>query len=259
MAEQRPRPPQPAFSQHSSGKPRRIALSDHLFPRGLNNPSYNTHPPGSSSQSARHRPSAISPPAFLFRTALVVRATEGGGGEWDGAESRRAPPSPAESIPAPNRGTSFIPSSPLLSRGSFPIVNRIAYLWKVSRQAGLAATMAIKKLCCLLAAVSSVSAFISAPIARGQHPLSWTSPPPTSRSGFKCDLPPVLDPAEDGLPSAKELFSSKKALHRQIRRHQAIVRVPSICFDDLGSFEEDERWAPFYTLHHVLAETYPAV
>ncbi|GAB0137286.1 hypothetical protein EsDP_00005558 [Epichloe bromicola] len=117
--------------------------------------------------------------------------------------------------------------------------------------------MAIKKLY-LLAAVSSVSAFVSAPIVPGQHPLSWTSPP-TSRSGFKCDLPPVLDPAKDGLPSAKELFSSKKALHRQIRRHQAIVRVPSICFDDLGSFDEDKRWGPFYTLHHVLAETYPVV
>ncbi|KAK2612768.1 hypothetical protein QQS21_001219 [Conoideocrella luteorostrata] len=121
--------------------------------------------------------------------------------------------------------------------------------------------MSIKKLS-LLAAVSYVSAFVSVPIAgQQQHPLSWTPARtgPGSGSNFKCDLPPVLDPTKDGLPSAKELFSSKKALHEQIKRHQAVVRVPSICYDDLGSFDKDKRWEPFYELHDVLAETYPVV
>lgn len=109
----------------------------------------------------------------------------------------------------------------------------------------------------LLAAVSSVSAFVSSPIIGNQHPLSWPFGP--SKSNFQCDLSPVLDPSKDGLPSAKELFSSKAALNKQVKRHQAVVRVPSVCYDDLGSFEEDERWQPFYELHDVLAETYPVV
>lgn len=97
---------------------------------------------------------------------------------------------------------------------------------------------------------SLASALVSFP---DQRPL--TSPAST----FKCDLPPVLDPAGDGLPSATDLFSSKEALKKQVERHQAVVRVPSICFDDLGDFNSDKRWKPFNKLHHVLAKTYPLV
>ncbi|KAI9158143.1 carboxypeptidase [Paramyrothecium foliicola] len=88
--------------------------------------------------------------------------------------------------------------------------------------------------------------------ALGQIPLQAVS-----SSHFKCDLPPVLRPADDGLPLAIDLFSSHEALLKQVERHQAVVRVPSICYDDLGSFEEDKRWEPFYEFHNVLAKTYP--
>ncbi|KAM0432965.1 hypothetical protein ACHAPT_004670 [Fusarium lateritium] len=102
-----------------------------------------------------------------------------------------------------------------------------------------------------LATVASASAFILPPIGVGvQKPLG---------GGFECALPPALDPTRDGLPSADSLFSSHDALLKQVKRHQAIVRVPSVCYDDLGSFDEDERWAPFYDLHEVLAKTYPAI
>lgn len=111
----------------------------------------------------------------------------------------------------------------------------------------------------LLIGVAGVSAYVPAPVSGGfgQQPLR--SGDPLATSAFNCDLPPVLDPSSDGLPSASELFSSEEALERQVARHQAIVQVPSICFDDLGDFEEDERWAPFYDLHDVLAKTYPIV
>ncbi|KAF4974956.1 hypothetical protein FZEAL_8219 [Fusarium zealandicum] len=105
----------------------------------------------------------------------------------------------------------------------------------------------------LLATVAGASVLVSAPIgAEKQKPLG-------PGSAFECDLPPVLGPAGDGLPSADSLFSSHDAFMKQVRRHQAIVRVPSICYDDLGGFDEDERWAPFYDVHDVLAKTYPAV
>lgn len=74
---------------------------------------------------------------------------------------------------------------------------------------------------------------------------------------FECDLSGPLDPAGDGLASAQELFSSKAALLRQVDRHSALVKVPSICFDDLGPFDEDPRWKPFYQFHDILVETFP--
>lgn len=115
--------------------------------------------------------------------------------------------------------------------------------------------MLIKELS-LLAGVAGVSAFVPGPFGGfGQKPLSHDG----VLSEFKCDLPPALNPAGDGLPSADELFSSDRALAKQIERHQAIVRVPSVCFDDLGGFDEDERWAPFYDLHDALAKTYPVM
>lgn len=116
--------------------------------------------------------------------------------------------------------------------------------------------MALMKLSLLAGvAVSGVAALVPSPIpGSGQRPLSSGA-----RSSFKCDLPPALDPSRDGLPSATDLFSSKKSLNRQVERHQALVRVPSICYDDLGPFDEDDRWLPFYDVHDVLEETYPIV
>lgn len=82
-------------------------------------------------------------------------------------------------------------------------------------------------------------------------------PESVSASEFQCDLPPAIDPTGDGLPSADELFSSEEALAKQIERHQAIVRVPSVSYDDNGEPGEDERWAPFWDLHEVLESLYP--
>ncbi|POS74662.1 peptidase family M20/M25/M40 [Diaporthe helianthi] len=76
---------------------------------------------------------------------------------------------------------------------------------------------------------------------------------------FECDLPSPLDPSSDGLHSAEKLFGSKAALQKQVERHTALVKVPSICYDDLGPFDEDPRWKPFYEFHDVLAEVFPLV
>ncbi|CAG8941385.1 unnamed protein product [Penicillium salamii] len=88
----------------------------------------------------------------------------------------------------------------------------------------------------------------------------WDQTPLTggdSSPEFKCDLPPALDPVGDGLLSAASLFSSDEARDRQVKRHQAIVRVPSVSYDDLGATGEDERWNPFHELLPVLQKLYP--
>ncbi|KAL4806164.1 hypothetical protein BDV18DRAFT_160233 [Aspergillus unguis] len=90
-------------------------------------------------------------------------------------------------------------------------------------------------------------------------PFFQTQVPAIASSGFTCDLPPVLDPAADGLPSASSLFSSQEALERQVKRHQAIVQIPSVSYDDLGEIGQDERWAPFYKLFPVIEKTYPTL
>ncbi|KAL2836881.1 hypothetical protein BJY01DRAFT_221478 [Aspergillus pseudoustus] len=89
-----------------------------------------------------------------------------------------------------------------------------------------------------------------------QTPLGISTP---ESAAFQCDLPPVLDPARDGLPSAETLFASHEALETQVKRHQAIVKIPSVCWDDMGEIGEDDRWKPFYKLIHVLRKHYPAV
>ncbi|KAI0423528.1 hypothetical protein F5Y09DRAFT_348800 [Xylaria sp. FL1042] len=81
----------------------------------------------------------------------------------------------------------------------------------------------------------------------------------TSGHGFKCNLPHPIDPSEDGLLSSRELFSGNDALETMVQRHQPLVRIPSICYDDLGDFDDDERWKPFYDIPGVLKETYPLV
>ena len=108
----------------------------------------------------------------------------------------------------------------------------------------------------ILATASAASAFVATPISLlNQIPFGTRH----NAAKAQCELPPVLDPKDDGLPSAHELFGSSDALKKQVERHQALVRVPSICFDDLGDFDEDKRWLPFYDVHDVLEETYPKV
>lgn len=109
----------------------------------------------------------------------------------------------------------------------------------------------------LIAGLASASAFPQNPIGKSQLVLSTAQdaegPDP------QCNLPPVLDPSADGLPSSAELFSTKEALMKQVKRHQAIVRVPSVSFDDLGDVGEDKRWEIFGKVHEVLGKMYPIV
>lgn len=78
-----------------------------------------------------------------------------------------------------------------------------------------------------------------------------------SSSEFKCDVPAALDPSEDGLPAAGDIFSDHEALLLQVKRHGTIVKVPSISFDDNGEPGEDSRWNIFYDLHRAFAALYP--
>ncbi|KAH7248680.1 uncharacterized protein BKA55DRAFT_594573 [Fusarium redolens] len=110
----------------------------------------------------------------------------------------------------------------------------------------------VRKSLAVLATVAGASGFALGPFGT-QKPIGQ------NEHDFTCDLPPVLSPGNDGLPSANDLFDSKDAFNKQVKRHQAIVRVPSICYDDLGDVDKDERWAPFYDLHDILAKTYPAI
>lgn len=91
----------------------------------------------------------------------------------------------------------------------------------------------------------------------GQQLLSASGA--SSNKDFQCDLPSPLNPSSDGLPSARDLFTTKAALKKQVERHSALVKVPSICYDDLGPFESDPRWKAFYDFHDVLAATFPLV
>ncbi|EGX95304.1 vacuolar carboxypeptidase Cps1, putative [Cordyceps militaris CM01] len=75
----------------------------------------------------------------------------------------------------------------------------------------------------------------------------------------ECRLPPPIDPSGDRLPHSSALWGGAAALRLQVRRHQAVVRVPSICYDDLGAIGHDGRWAPFDQLHRVLRKTYPTL
>lgn len=76
---------------------------------------------------------------------------------------------------------------------------------------------------------------------------------------FQCDLPKVLNPSGDGLPSAELLFDNEKAFLKQVERHGTLVKVPSVSYDDNGEPGEDPRWDVFYTLHDTLAQLYPTV
>jgi Gly-Xaa carboxypeptidase len=111
-------------------------------------------------------------------------------------------------------------------------------------QLTLAATIATA----LVASASSIA-----------HPSEQLVLGHNTKDDFKCDLPAVLDPSADGLPSAKQLFSGEAALKRQARRHAAIVQVPSVSYDDNGDVGTDPRWKIFYEMHAKLAALYPVL
>ncbi|OAA66926.1 vacuolar carboxypeptidase [Niveomyces insectorum RCEF 264] len=78
-------------------------------------------------------------------------------------------------------------------------------------------------------------------------------------TAFRCDIPPAIAPGDDGLPSAEELFTGPEVLKKQVERHAALVRIPSVGYDDMGDVYEDSRWLVFLDLHRLLEELYPNV
>lgn len=81
----------------------------------------------------------------------------------------------------------------------------------------------------------------------------------TTDTNPKCHLPAPLNPSEDGLESSHDLFSSKKALQLMVKKHQSLVRIPSICYDDMGDLDTDDRWKPFNDIPKMLKKAYPTV
>ena len=69
------------------------------------------------------------------------------------------------------------------------------------------------------------------------------------------DIPGVKAPHD--FPRLKCPLSD--ALPLMVDRHQPLVSIPSVCYDDLGSFAEDERWEPFKEIPDVLKDNYPNV
>ncbi|KAI1046747.1 hypothetical protein LB505_006785 [Fusarium chuoi] len=44
-----------------------------------------------------------------------------------------------------------------------------------------------------------------------------------------------------------------------VKKHQSLVRIPSICYDDMGDLDTDDRWKPFYDIPKMLKKAYPTV
>ncbi|KAK5992094.1 putative carboxypeptidase C24C9.08 [Cladobotryum mycophilum] len=118
----------------------------------------------------------------------------------------------------------------------------------------------------LASIASALPVLVSGAIPQAQHPLNYGG----HRGGhhgddggrgshFRCDPYPPLDPSDDGLASSKDVFSGIEAIDLLVKRHQPLVQMPSICYDDLGDFDEDPRWKPFHDIPPILQETYPNV
>jgi Gly-Xaa carboxypeptidase len=73
----------------------------------------------------------------------------------------------------------------------------------------------------------------------------------------RCDLPRPVDPSGDGLACCYEVFSWDKSIDTMIDRLRSIVRLPTVCYDDMGGLDEDERWKPFSQVAGVLNSSYP--
>ncbi|CAF3566390.1 hypothetical protein FGSG_03967 [Fusarium graminearum PH-1] len=78
-------------------------------------------------------------------------------------------------------------------------------------------------------------------------------------SNPRCDLSPPVDPSRDGLVASHQVFSWEKSIATMIDRLQSVVRLPTVCYNDMGDFDEDERWEPFIKFADVLNNSYPNI
>ncbi|KAL2678873.1 hypothetical protein Neosp_009625 [[Neocosmospora] mangrovei] len=68
-----------------------------------------------------------------------------------------------------------------------------------------------------------------------------------------------MDPSHDGLTSSWDLFSGRDTIDTLVKRHQSLVRIPSVCYDDMGDVDDDERWEAFNEIPKHIKNTYPNV
>ncbi|CEI62564.1 hypothetical protein FVEN_g5102 [Fusarium venenatum] len=75
----------------------------------------------------------------------------------------------------------------------------------------------------------------------------------------RCDLSPLVDPSRDGMANSHQIFSWDKSIETMVDRLQSIVRLPTVCYDDIRGFDEDERWTPFTRFADILNDSYPYI
>lgn len=105
----------------------------------------------------------------------------------------------------------------------------------------------------LIAALLSLNDLVSGVLSTAPTQKILSKP----KSSLQCPLPEPREPSSDDGHHPSSDFWSNATLERQIQRLSAVVAVPSVCYDDLGDFEEDERWAAFEELHLTLKQLFP--
>lgn len=102
-----------------------------------------------------------------------------------------------------------------------------------------------------LAAIVAASEISALTLASGnQHRLE-------PDSSFGCQLTRPVDPSHDGLLNSDELFSGRDTIEEFVKRHQPLVRIPSVCYDDMGDVDDDERWNSFKDIPNHIKKAYP--
>ncbi|KAI1360255.1 hypothetical protein F5Y08DRAFT_348928 [Xylaria arbuscula] len=116
----------------------------------------------------------------------------------------------------------------------------------------------------MLTAAAARTAFALAHVPPNQHQLGPDTIQGNEDSGFgshrfRCDQSRPLNPSADGLLSSHHVFSGEDAIHDIVERHQPLVQIPSVCYDDLGDFDKDERLEPFHKIPSALKRAYPSI
>lgn len=119
----------------------------------------------------------------------------------------------------------------------------------------LAAVVAASKVSCLV--LGNENQYLIGPGQKVTVGTDSEARPDASR--FGCEISRPMDPSHDGLPSSRDLFSGKDMIDTLVGRHQSLVRIPSVCYDDMGDVGEDERWDAFNEIPEHIKKTYPNV